>query len=199
MDNSELEQNLLSEKDDAENSEKDDYEEAFLTWNLRKYGYLFRHRNGFRDFVHSQGQKLLVASLAFVNIILLLYILIMRNHNECYNQSSIGITLIPIHFALQFLAGANYVFEVGLVPNAFERTMSILTPYATPHENNTARDQLWDDIAVDRGAVAVDEKTVAEYGLPNSMVFPWDSTKQVYIVNAFHQLHCLVYCVSVHR
>ena len=82
--------------------------------------------------------------------------------------------------------------KVGLVPNAFERTMSILTPYATPHENNTARDELWETLAIDRGAVAVDQETIEKHDLPDSMVFPWDTTKKVYIINAYHQLHCLV-------
>jgi len=70
--------------------------------------------------------------------------------------------------------------------------MSILTPYATPHENNTARDELWETLAIDRGAVAVDQETIEKHDLPDSMVFPWDTTKKVYIINAYHQLHCLV-------
>ena len=47
-------------------------------------------------------------------------------------------------------------------------------------------------MATDRGVVAVDQETIAKQGLTETIVFPWDPTKRVYIVIAFHQLHCLV-------
>ncbi|PVH86413.1 hypothetical protein DL98DRAFT_359204, partial [Cadophora sp. DSE1049] len=57
--------------------------------------------------------------------------------------------------------------------------------------NNSARDALWNSLATDRGVVAVDQQTIAEKGLTDTIVFPWDPSKKVYIVIAFHQLHCL--------
>ena len=94
MNHSELEQNLLSEKDDFERSEKDDFEGVLLTtWSPRSYRRLLHFRNFLQDLIQSQGQRLIVASLILVNIFFLIYILNTRNHNECYNQSPIGIVL----------------------------------------------------------------------------------------------------------
>ena len=58
--------------------------------------------------------------------------------------------------------------------------------------NESSNDQLWDEIRVSRGIVALDNLFVDERQMHRGMEFPWDKTKSVYVLNAFHSLHCLV-------
>lgn len=53
-------------------------------------------------------------------------------------------------------------------------------------------DQAWDAIIPAHGIVAVDRQWAAEKQLPASMNLPSDSSKGVYIIDAYHQIHCLV-------
>jgi len=60
-----------------------------------------------------------------------------------------------------------------------------------PDGNETARDELWEAINIDRSVIVLDQEEAQRLGLEATDTFAWDSTKKVYIVNAFHQLHCL--------
>ncbi|KAM3073409.1 hypothetical protein ACMFMG_004692 [Clarireedia jacksonii] len=168
MDPSELEQNLLPQKDSYENSDEDS-EMAGLAWKSKTNSYLNRLKNGLKNSFGSQGQRILLLFSALLNTILLITILGARVQNDYYCRSPI----------------------VGILPNTMERTISDITPFSVRRENNSARDALWNSLATDRGVVAVDQETVAKHGLTETIVFPWDTTKRVYIVIAFHQLHCL--------
>ncbi|KAH6708875.1 hypothetical protein BKA61DRAFT_696765 [Leptodontidium sp. MPI-SDFR-AT-0119] len=170
MDHSELERNLLSEKDIYEHSDADS-ETSGLSWNPKKNGYVNRVRNAIEDSFGSKGQRILLLSSALLNTILLIAVLSVSRaaHNECNCLSP----------------------TVGLLPNTLERTISDMTPFSHRSDNNSARDALWNSMATDRGVVAVDQETIAKQGLTETIVFPWDPTKRVYIVIAFHQLHCL--------
>ena len=53
-------------------------------------------------------------------------------------------------------------------------------------------DDLWESIVDFPGVVALDGDFVKEKHLPPSYPFPWDDSKGVYIVAAYHSLHCLV-------
>ena len=59
-------------------------------------------------------------------------------------------------------------------------------------EQNTAVDQLWDNVLPAHGIVAVDHRWAAERRMPATMNLPSDPSKGVYIIDAYHQLHCLV-------
>ena len=59
-------------------------------------------------------------------------------------------------------------------------------------EQNAAVDKLWDDVLPAHGIVAVDHGWAAERRMPATMSLPSDSSKGVYIIDAYHQLHCLV-------
>ncbi|CCD52292.1 hypothetical protein BofuT4_P080870.1 [Botrytis cinerea T4] len=56
--------------------------------------------------------------------------------------------------------------------------------------NDTLRDQLWLDINVDDGMVALPDEYVEKMGLPVSQRFPWDESKGIYLLQAHHNLHC---------
>lgn len=58
-------------------------------------------------------------------------------------------------------------------------------------DNETLKDQLWHDINVDHGVVALSDDWVAQHGLRSAQRFPWDTTKGIYILHGFHNLHCL--------
>lgn len=58
--------------------------------------------------------------------------------------------------------------------------------------NDTLRDQLWLDINVDDGMIALPDDYVKEKGLPVSQRFPWDDSKGIYLLQGHHNLHCAV-------
>lgn len=60
-----------------------------------------------------------------------------------------------------------------------------------PNESVSA-DAAWDAIVPAHGIVAVDKQWAEERQLPLSMELPSDNSKQVYILEAYHMLHCLV-------
>jgi hypothetical protein len=64
------------------------------------------------------------------------------------------------------------------------------SPYADT--NLTAAGDLWDAIDFDSGFIALDYDYAAAKKLPKSQPFPWDDTKGIYLINAYHSLHCLV-------
>ncbi|TGO31447.1 hypothetical protein BHYA_0782g00030 [Botrytis hyacinthi] len=49
----------------------------------------------------------------------------------------------------------------------------------------------WDQIVPAFGIVAVDHEWAAEHNLPASMSLPSNASRGVYIVDAYHQIHCL--------
>ncbi|MCJ1308348.1 hypothetical protein MMC25_002001 [Agyrium rufum] len=61
---------------------------------------------------------------------------------------------------------------------------------ATPTEDE-AISTAWDEIIPAYGIVAVDYAWADKHHLPNSMRLPSDPSKGVYIIDAYHQLHCL--------
>lgn len=64
------------------------------------------------------------------------------------------------------------------------------SPFLSP--NTTRRDREWDRVNYDSGIVAVPKAWAAEKGLPMGSTFPWDASKTLYLLNSYHQLHCLV-------
>lgn len=58
----------------------------------------------------------------------------------------------------------------------------------TPEERNA----LWGALDISPGIIALPDEYAAEKGLPRSQRFPWDKSKGIYVIGAFHQMHCLV-------
>lgn len=59
-------------------------------------------------------------------------------------------------------------------------------------EDEAVADQLWDDINIDNGTVALADSDALAMGIPTAQRFPWDQEKGIYFLNGFHSLHCLV-------
>ncbi|KAI1826340.1 hypothetical protein F4861DRAFT_102869 [Xylaria intraflava] len=58
-------------------------------------------------------------------------------------------------------------------------------------ENQTLQEQLWHDINVDNGYVALSDDWAVRNGLRKAQRFPWDQSKGLYILHGYHNLHCL--------
>lgn len=60
------------------------------------------------------------------------------------------------------------------------------------NDNNlTATTVAWEALSGDPGVVALHDNFVASKNLPKAMRFPWDHSKGVYLLQGFHNLHCL--------
>lgn len=58
-------------------------------------------------------------------------------------------------------------------------------------DNETLQAQLWHNINVNYGVVALSDEWAAQHDLRTAQRFPWDVTKGVYILHGFHNLHCI--------
>lgn len=54
------------------------------------------------------------------------------------------------------------------------------------------RDRLWNALDISPGAVLLSDESAMNNGLPLSQRFPWDQSQGVYLLGAYHQIHCLV-------
>ena len=63
----------------------------------------------------------------------------------------------------------------------------------TPYEGiDEVADKLWEDINIDSGIIALSDEYARSKGLPKARRFPWDQSKGLYILQGYHELHCLV-------
>ena len=58
--------------------------------------------------------------------------------------------------------------------------------------NKTRTQELWDSIKIEPGFVALENQFAKSKHLPDAQRFPWDSNKSVYVLQAYHDMHCLV-------
>lgn len=69
---------------------------------------------------------------------------------------------------------------------------NIVRPWTPLHANNqTEQDAIWENTRYDIGQVALSDNYAKSKGLPRAQRFPWDHTKGVYLINAYHNLHCV--------
>jgi hypothetical protein len=63
--------------------------------------------------------------------------------------------------------------------------------------NETEVDASWSMVEADSGIVALDDSYVELKNLPTAQRFPWDDSKGLYLINAYHNIHCLVYLEGI--
>lgn len=80
-------------------------------------------------------------------------------------------------------------FKAGL---AYDTPSSIEYTTKYTQENQTLADQEWEAIATGHGSIALDQESIKAWNLPPAQEFVWDESKSVYVLNAYHSLHCLV-------
>lgn len=81
---------------------------------------------------------------------------------------------------------SRYAKVARTVPSYFYQD-----PTYTSH-NRTIANAAWDEVKIDLGIVALSDAFVEEHGLMPAQRFPWDASKGIYLINAFHNVHCLV-------
>ena len=72
----------------------------------------------------------------------------------------------------------------------FERLGS--NPWEYMSENEAEAAKAWSEIDADHGLVAVDAQWAAAQGLPPTMAHPRDPSKVVYVIEPYHEIHCVV-------
>ncbi|KAI0165180.1 hypothetical protein GGR52DRAFT_557825 [Hypoxylon sp. FL1284] len=122
---------------------------------------------------------------------------ISRSYTDATISGRIKLCLLFVSVVLNFLLAALYFQPLSSEkPSHYaqlqrnrEEPYVLVTPYSS--ENETLRDELWHDINVDAAVVALSDEWAAQHGLRTAQRFPWDSSKGMYILHGFHNLHCL--------
>lgn len=63
--------------------------------------------------------------------------------------------------------------------------------YGTGNKNETDRSIMWESLDVSLGEVSLDKEWARRHGLPPSQRFPWDHSRELFLLNGHHSLHCL--------
>ena len=63
--------------------------------------------------------------------------------------------------------------------------------YGPEVTNHSLADERWEAIDVNDGTIVLDDDYVIQHNLAPSQRFPWDPSKGIYQISAFHTLHCL--------
>lgn len=66
------------------------------------------------------------------------------------------------------------------------------TEYGPAIGTSEDRDRLWAAIDISPGVLAFPDTYARMHGLPRSQRFPWDQEQGVYLLGAYHSIHCLV-------
>ncbi|KAL9055319.1 MAG: hypothetical protein Q9162_003626 [Coniocarpon cinnabarinum] len=83
--------------------------------------------------------------------------------------------------------------ELRLDPNVH---FPYSTGYGPEVTNHSLLDERWEAIDINAGVVAMSDDWAFEHNLAPTQRFPWDPSKGVYLLTAFHTLHCLK---NIHR
>jgi len=68
-------------------------------------------------------------------------------------------------------------------------------PWAVSSEYNSENldyaNALWDNLSFAQGIISLSEDFVKSKGLPSAQPFPWDTSRGLYLINGYHNLHCM--------
>ena len=81
---------------------------------------------------------------------------------------------------------SRYAKVARTVPRQFQQD-----PIYTSH-NRAIANEVWEEVTLDLGIVALSDSFAEEHDLMPAQRFPWDASKGIYLINVWHQLHCLV-------
>ena len=98
---------------------------------------------------------------------------------------------------------SSYLYGKAARPHSTATSSALLSRHITQpfytrtsysdNFNESLTTDLWHDINIDNGVIALSDDYVASKKLLKAQRFPWDRTKGIYIVHGYHNLHCLVY------
>ncbi|KAL1624864.1 hypothetical protein SLS54_003588 [Diplodia seriata] len=116
-------------------------------------------------------------------------------------QPTIFLAVLTL-FNVALFAASLYVFQassaVAPLPNSVAKAeelpmdfveFSWHTPWSS--NNDSEADQLWDNINTAHGHIAVDRDWATAHNWAPSMEIPGRPDKAMYLLEAYHQLHCL--------
>lgn len=137
--------------------------------------------------------KLIWHGLALCSIIVNLVFLpiLLSESSSCQAKSQYGKKLLSAIFNLRTQL---ITLPAGLVLGSERSAWKFRSEWYS--RNRTSSDALWDAISFDAGMIALNDEEAAAMGLPLSERFPWDQNKGIYLVNAYHNLHCLVWATN---
>ncbi|KAI8959243.1 hypothetical protein F5Y11DRAFT_333860 [Daldinia sp. FL1419] len=104
-------------------------------------------------------------------------------------STSILLNVIQFILSRRPLATIELPSRFAHLQRSHEEPYVLVTRYSS--DNGTLRDQLWHDINIDSGVVALSDEWATQHGLRTAQRFPWDQSKGIYILHGFHNLHCL--------
>lgn len=94
------------------------------------------------------------------------------------------------HFARIRLLNLYFISDgLDLLPTKTLRG-SILTKFMS--KNVTEADEAWDLVGSGHGDVAIEPQYAFKHGLPPTIAHPKDDRKLLYIIAAYHAIHCIV-------
>lgn len=136
--------------------------------------------------------KLLVASSCALALSILCNVILFLSVARSA-QSHVSTEELPSAYGMPALTdgprSSRLTFAAGLT-----KTKAVAQVQATDWWglNETLADELWGTIKTEQGMVALSNEFTDSKGLPRGVAFPWDETKSVYFLQAYHTLHCLV-------
>jgi hypothetical protein len=74
----------------------------------------------------------------------------------------------------------------------YPEVMNAATAYGLSATSDDKKQALWDAIDISEGIIAVPQTWAKEHGVPPSQTFPWDHSRDIYILGGYHNMHCLV-------
>ncbi|KAF2176462.1 hypothetical protein K469DRAFT_698429 [Zopfia rhizophila CBS 207.26] len=101
-------------------------------------------------------------------------------------------------FAIRYLTTQLDAAESEYTPNSAARVETLPTTWMRLNwwteysdKNFTETDKLWDDINPAHGFIAMDREWAKSQHWPDSMHLPSDDSKNVYLLEAYHLIHCV--------
>ncbi|KAJ8064633.1 hypothetical protein OCU04_006959 [Sclerotinia nivalis] len=65
------------------------------------------------------------------------------------------------------------------------------SPYGLGSRSEIERSILWESLDTSTGEISLDTKWAKAQGLPDSQEFFWNKNRSIYLINAYHSVHCL--------
>lgn len=79
----------------------------------------------------------------------------------------------------------------------YPQIMSYATAYGVGATRDDEKEALWDAIDNSEGVIAVPQTWAKEHGIPPSQRFPWDHSRDIYLIGGYHSMHCLVCSIGL--
>lgn len=129
---------------------------------------------------------LLLLSLVF-NLGLVVVATTSKDNSQCVESSNFGWWFPAAASEPEF---QKSILTIWLLAGLKRTIPKAWTPNSGT--NDTEQDVLWDETSYDRGQIALSDDYARDMGLPRAQRFPWDQTKGIYLINAYHNIHCVV-------